>query len=428
VSQTQTTAELAPSLREADAGYENRMLAVTSLMVGFVAFDRLALGYLAPYLVKAFHLSNTQIGALYAAQAAAAALGGYVAGYVSDRTGWRKQIVAPLLVLMAVFNVLSGFAAGFASLLCLRVMAGATEGPIAAVTQSTVSIQSSAHRRGVNMGVVTLSMFLISQMASPILLTRLADRWGWSAGFMAPAAPALLLALAAALILRQAPAPAKSIVDAPQQPGNSPNTCPRNVWVCAAVSMIFMCWLVIHSTFLPLYLVQVRGMSPAQMGLLLSVLGLAGCLGGLAYPALSDRIGRRPTMVIAMLCATLTPIGVLFAHSSIGLLAAALFAGWLSVGALPIYTVVIPGESVAPGRAATTIAMVMACGELVGGVIGPLAAGRLADQLGLVTPFWFTAAAVLICAALSLLLAEGRPRPRPAPSGSTPQGSRMRSR
>ncbi|HEX7887017.1 MAG TPA: MFS transporter [Phenylobacterium sp.] len=412
MSQTSATAELSPGGPRgapwgAFRGYENRMVAVTSLMVAFVAFDRLAIGYLAPYLVKAFGLSNTDIGALYAAQAGAAAVGGYVAGFVSDRTGWRKQIVVPFLVLMAAFSLLSGFATGFVMLLMARVFAGAAEGPIAAVTQSIVSMQSSPHRRGLNMGVVTLCMFLVSQMASPILLTRLADQWGWSAGLLAPALPALLLALAAAVVLRRQEPQAAVPVDAVERPdGNSKQGASRNVWICAGISMIFMCWLVIHSTFLPLYLVQVRGMSPLQMGLLLSVLGVAGCVGGLVYPALSDRIGRRPTMVIAMVCATITPLGVLFIHDSGALLAVALFLGWLSVGALPIYSVVIPGESAPPARAATTIAMVMGCGELVGGVAGPLAAGRLADTLGLVTPFWFTAGAVLICAALSLLLKD----------------------
>jgi len=180
----------------------------------------------------------------------------------------------------------------------------------------------------------------------------------------------------------------------------------RNVWVCAITSMMFMCWLVIHSAFLPLYLVQVRGMSPAQMGMLLSVLGLAGCVGGLLYPALSDRIGRRPTMLVAMLAATIAPLGILFIQGSTVLLAIALFCGWLSVGALPIYSVVIPGESVPGNRAATTIAMVMGCGELIGGVVGPMVGGRLADELGLVMPFWFTIFAVLACAGLSLLLVE----------------------
>ena len=389
-------------------GYENRMIAVTSLTVAFVAFDRLALGFLAPYLVKAFNLSNTQIGALYAAQAGAAALGGYLAGVVSDRTGWRKRIVVPMLVVMAVFNLLSAAASGFMLLLLARTLTGASEGPIATLTQSIVSMQSSSHRRGLNMGVLTLCMFLVSQMASPIVLTHLADTFGWSAGLLAPAIPALLLAIVGAAVLREQPIPLPEQSLAASHQGTEMPAGSRNVRLCAVISMVFMSWLVIHGAFLPLYLVQVRGMSPVHMGVMLSVLGAAGAVGGFLYPALSDRIGRRATMLIAMLCATITPLGIIFIHDSGLLLAAALFVGWLSVGALPIYSVIIPGESVAPAKAATAIALVMGCGELVGGVFGPLVGGRLADTLGLQTPFYFTVLAVLACAVLSLFLVERR--------------------
>jgi len=203
-----TSAEaLASAGERGRRGYENRMVAITSLTVGFVAFDRLALGYLAPYLVKAFGLDNTDVGALYAAQAGAAALFGYLSGIVSDRTGWRKRIVVPLLVVMAVFNLFSAAAPSFLLLLVARTLAGASEGPIATLSQSIVSMQSSSHRRGLNMGVLTLCMFLVSQMASPVILTHLADKWGWSAGLLAPALPALLLAVMAGWLLREQSAP-----------------------------------------------------------------------------------------------------------------------------------------------------------------------------------------------------------------------------
>ncbi len=380
------------------------MLTVTSLMVAFVAFDRLAIGYLGPYLVKEFSLSNTSLGALYSVQALAAAVGGYVAGMISDAKGWRKQIVAPCLVLMSICAVASSAARGFTMLLPIRFVMGGIEGPIAAITQSIVSMQSSTHRRGLNMGFLTLVMFLVSQMLSPIILTHLADTWGWRAALLAPAAPALLLAFASAMILKGG---ATATTAAGSMAGSEPREdMGRNVWVCAAVSMTFMCWLVVHSTFLPLYLVKVRGMAPTQMGFLMSALGVAGCVGGLIYPTLSDRIGRKATMLIAMGCSTLTPLGVLFFHGSAPILAAILSIGWLSVGALPIYSVVIPGESVNPRQAATVIAMIMGAGELVGGVAGPLGAGWAADTLGLTTLFWFTAGAAVLCTGLSMLLLE----------------------
>ena len=57
--------------------YENRMVLVTSLVISFVAFDRLSTGYIGPYLIKAFNLSNTELGALYSIQALTVALAGF---------------------------------------------------------------------------------------------------------------------------------------------------------------------------------------------------------------------------------------------------------------------------------------------------------------------------------------------------------------
>ena len=398
-------------LQRGASGYENRMLAITSLTVGVVAFDRLAVGYLAPYLVKAFALSNTQLGALYAVQALAAALAGFAAGRLADLKGWRKQIIVPFLCLMSLFALLSAAARSFAMLAPIRFVLGATEGPVATLNQSITSQQSSPHRRGLNLGLLTLAMFMISQVLSPIVLTGIADRWGWRAAFMAPAAPALILALVAALALRNSigASAAAGPVGAPAAP---PVNLERNVWVCAVMSMVFMSWLVVHSAFLPLYLVKVRGLAPAHMAVLMSLLGVSGCVGSLLYPTISDRVGRKPTMLIAMGAAALVPLALLLFHGPEPILAAILFVGWLSVGALPLYTAVIPGESVSPQRAATIIAMIMGAGELVGGVAGPLVAGSVADRFGLVMPFWFTAAAAIGCCVLAFALKESNVRAR----------------
>ncbi|WP_404710463.1 MFS transporter [Sphingomonas sp. MMS24-J13] len=402
-----------PAIRR---GYENRMVAVTSVVVGVVAMDRLAVGLIAPYLTQAFSLSNTQLGALYAVQALAAAVGGFAAARVSDATGWRKQIIVLFLCLAAVFATTSAIASGFLVLLGVRLLLGASEGPVAALCQSVTSLQSSANRRGLNLGVLTLAMIFVSQVFGPILLTRLADHWSWRAAFFAPVLPMLLMGGVAALVLRNVagdtvPRPAPGIVEEAPAP---PPALARNAWICGLISMVFMSWLVVHSTFLPLYLVKERGLSPGAMAMVMSVVGVSGCIGGLLLPALSDRWGRRRTMVAAMLVAAVVPIAILSFHGSAVVLAAILFVGWLGVGALPIYTAVIPGESVAPGRAATVIAAIMAAGELVGGVAGPLVAGSVADRFGLVTPFWFTAGAALLCCLLALTLTETRMRQRSA--------------
>jgi len=78
--------------------------------------------------------------------------------------------------------------------------------------------------------------------------------------------------------------------------------------------------------------------------------------------------------------------------------------GWLAVGVLPLYAVVIPGSTVPANRAAAMIALVIGTGEVVGGVGGPIVAGWLADTYGIVAPFWLAFGAVIAAAGLVLML------------------------
>jgi MFS family permease len=170
--------------------------------------------------------------------------------------------------------------------------------------------------------------------------------------------------------------------------------------------------------------VQVRGFAPTEMGSTMSVLGLAGCVGGLGLPMLSDRIGRRAVLVLAMILATLVPLAALFWVGANWVLSLLLFCGSLSVGALPIFAVVVPGESVPAAKVASTIALIVGTGEIIGGVGSPLLAGKLADHFGLATPFWLTLAAAAICFLLSLAIKTGSAnRPAAAPLKAAPAGS-----
>lgn len=52
--------------------------------------------------------------------------------------------------------------------------------------------------------------------------------------------------------------------------------------------------------FLAIYLTEVRGLTPTQAGAVLSVYGLGAIGGGPLGGTLSDRIGRRPTLVVSL--------------------------------------------------------------------------------------------------------------------------------
>jgi ACS family hexuronate transporter-like MFS transporter len=389
-------------------GYEIRMVLVTSLVISFVAFDRLATGYIGPYLIAALDLTNTQLGAIYSTQAVAVAIAGYAIGRLSDRTGKRKQLLVLLLILAAICAMGSLLVQGYIALLAIRLASGAALGGISPITQSILTSQSPPERIGRNIGVQTLLMFLVSQMLGPIVLSRIADAWGWQAAYVASAIPFLLLAAGVWLVIREfdgGARPAEDVVGVGG--GRLTALARRRIGLCIAISAGFMFWLVVHATFLSIYLVEKMHYTPTGAGTVLGTLGLAGCVGGLALPLLSDRFGRKAMLTVGMGLAAIVPTAILLWTGPAWGLQLLLFTGWLAVGALPIYAVLIPGETVPPARIAATVAVTIGVGEIAGGVVGPILAGQLADAYGIAAPFWVALAVVLVCFLLSLLIPQG---------------------
>ena len=388
---------------KADNGYEWRMVLVTSLAISFLAFDRLATGYLGPFLVHSLALSNTQLGSIYSIQAVAVALTGFAVGHLSDRSGKRVGLLVPLLLAAGVCAGFALFIDGYAMLLGLRLASGIALGGVSPIIQSIVTGQSTPSRLGRNIGVQTLLMFLISQMAGPLVLPRIAETWGWQAGFFASSLPFILLAAAVALLVREIPG-TQSNGQGPAEPEALSSDARRTVWLCLVISACFMIWLVVHATFLPVYLVEQRGFTPTGAGNLLGTLGVAGAIGGLILPMVSDRLGRRNVLAGGLFLSVLVPLVVLLLPGQGIGLRAGLFIGWMAVGALPIYAVMIPGGAVPPSRIAVTVALIVGTGEIVGGVIAPLVAGTLADAFGMAAPFWSALGMAVLSFALSLLL------------------------
>ena len=63
-----------------------------------------------------------------------------------------------------------------------------------------------------------------------------------------------------------------------------------------------LCWLscnIVIAALFPSYLVDHLGLDMQQMGLVLSSLGFGGAIGSLTLPLLSDRIGRKPVMLLS---------------------------------------------------------------------------------------------------------------------------------
>ncbi len=394
-------------------GYELKILLLLTLANGVVAFDRLTVAYLSPFIVADLHVTNAQLGLLAAALSGAIALSAFFGGRLADSTGRSKLILIVCTVLFSLGSGAGGLAATFAVLFAARFLLGVAEGPMVPISQTVVAQSSSPQRRGLNMGFMQMvGAFGIAGVLGPIVATSLATEYGWRATLFLSVLPGLLLALAMVFMIK--PDPKERPAQHHDAPGHFLSALVHllrvpNMRVALAVAASFTAWLVLQNTFLTVFLTQEKGLSPAMAGTVISMGGIAGIVGGIGLPFLSDRIGRKPVMVGAALAGIVCPIALLLLPGDPVLLGTAILLGWIPIGIAPLFCATVPSESVSPALATTAVGLSMGTAELFGGVVVPPIAGAAADQFGLSSVFVICIGLALAACFFALFLKETAP-------------------
>ncbi|WEK45404.1 MAG: MFS transporter [Candidatus Andeanibacterium colombiense] len=390
--------------------YEVTVLLLLGLSFGFAYFDRMAMTFLAPFVIKDLSLNNTEVGALGAGLSLTWALGAYFVGRWSDSIGRRKPFLLAALVVFSFCSVLSGLAHSFGALFATRLVMGAAEGPFLPVCLAIMAAASADSRRGLNAGVMQNAFgSLIGTALAPIVLVWLAQAYGWRTAFYLAGIPGLILAF---LIWRMIAEPPRAAGEKIKVEGLSPWAMlkHRNVLLCSIVSCFAVGSSVIGSIFMPLYLDGPLGIDPATWKWMMATVGLCPGVGAILITALSDRIGRKPPMIVGGLMMALGPLALLYSDGTPVLLTAAMFIGWMGMGIFPLFMGVVPAETLGAARAGTAMGLVVGIGEITGGVIGPLVAGKLADHFSLGTALWLQIVLALGGGLTALLLGETNPR------------------
>jgi MFS family permease len=390
--------------------YETRMIVVLGFMFGIVFFDRNAMSFLGPFVAKDLQLNNTQVGMLGSALSFTWALSCLLVSALSDATGKRKAILVPAILIFSLSSMLSGVAATFSVLLVSRLIMGLSEGGILPICQSLLVAESSEKRRGLNMGVMqNVGSNFFGSFLAPIVLVAIAQGYGWRTGFYVAAVPGLLCALLVMFLIRE-PKVATIVITAAQQRESWLALLRyRNIWVCIAVSIVMVAWMVLGWVFLPFVYPALRGLNASVTSYLMSLLGISAMVFAFIVPGLSDRIGRRPVVIVFNAIGMLVPLAALYFGGSPWLLGVLVFIGWSASGTFPIFMATIPSETVPVRLLATAIGVVICVGEILGGVSAPTLAGRAADLYGMQWPMYIMAGCAAAGTVFAIFLRETAP-------------------
>jgi predicted MFS family arabinose efflux permease len=248
---------------------------------------------------------------------------------------------------------------------------------------------------------------LVGLAAAPVLTTQVASRWGWRSAFFVAGIPGLLMGLLISKFVRE---PARDGGAVTREKPSSKDYLSilryRNMWLCCLGTAGFMSWLFTLNVFAPLYITEVAHQPPTTAGFLLGASGLGSFFIGFLLPSLSDRIGRKPVLLLMAAMSAIVPLAflvpVLYVYPLI--LAAIVFVSNTGQGIASLIMVLVPTESVPPQFRATSIGLATLVGEVMGATGAPILAGALAEKHGLALTMWLATAgsAVLFLVALFL--------------------------
>jgi MFS family permease len=407
-----------------DTDYEWKAVALLGVGFGLVGLDRWIISPLWPQMYPDLGLEPSAVGTLAGVLGVVWGIFAIFSGSLSDRIGHRK-ILIPAMLLFSVLSGVTGMAQGLVMLILVRGLMGAMEGTYCPTSFTAVAAASKPRRRGFNQGLQQSGFALLGLALGPIIATQLlAMGLSWRSIFWVVALPGLIVGLLLFFVLREPKhTQAGELIGATADGGSWFTVLhSRNILVCMAALLCAMACVFVLSALVPVYLTDVLGLTPAQMGVVTSAIGFGGFFGQFGWPGLSDRFGRKPLAILGFVGATISVW--MFAQTSAAvtpLFFALFLTAFFCLGNIALITGPIATESAPAGLISSSIGLVVGAGEIFGGGIAPTIADVVARSYGLPSVLYVAMTGVVLGIFVCFFLRETAPgRTVGPPEGAAP--------
>jgi MFS family permease len=347
-------------------------------VLGIVAFFvMLGFGVVVPVLpvyVRSFGVGYVEVGAVVSAFALMRLVANPFVGPLVDRVG-ERIVLAVGIGIVAVSSALVGLAGDYAHLLLLRGAGGIGSAMFSVAAMTLLLRTADPERRGRSIGFYQ-GGFLLGGMAGPavggvLTAISLTAPFFFYAGTLA-------IAGLVGLVLLQRPdrdAEAKAAVAAPK-PMREVARDPR--YQSAVLANFALGWsaMGVRATLVPVLVVEGLGDEPAWTGIAFAIAAVVQTIALAPAGRFVDTVGRRPALIGGFAVAAVAMLAMPLVHEL-----------WLLIALLCVYGAAAAFMGTAPGalvgdaageRGGKPVSFFQAASDL-GGVVGPLLAGALAD-------------------------------------------------
>ncbi|MBI3645548.1 MAG: MFS transporter [Acidobacteriales bacterium] len=274
--------------------------AVSASFLGWTldAFDFFVLVFLVDVLAAQFHVPPAKIIFTTAATLAMRPVGALIFGLLADRYGRRTPLMANV-VFFSVVELLCGFAPNYTVFLILRTIYGIGMGGEWGVGASLAMESVPSKWRGTISGIVQSGYscgYLLAAVAAKVVL----PLWGWRAMFWVGGLPALL-----AFYIRYKVTESEAWKQQRMPEFRSIVSTAASHWklFLYLVGMMSCMHFLSHGTqdLYPHFLKSTHGFSTSTVANIAILYNVGSLLGAVIFGQLSERIGRRRSLVTAAL-------------------------------------------------------------------------------------------------------------------------------
>ncbi|MGC1458493.1 MAG: MFS transporter [Steroidobacteraceae bacterium] len=342
-------------------GFVIRLVVISWLVTFLDGFDLNAIAFVAPYLKTAYRFDNPTLGAVFASGSAGALLGGVLFGFLGDKVGRRRAIMASV-GLFGLFTLFLALADRYWELMFMRFVGGIALGGALPLIWALSIEYVPVRFRATVVTLIMLGYGLGVSVAGPVSVA-LIPRFGWQSVFICGGAVSLAAALvvflklpeslrflahrgddpermlrivrrlipnrrieASQLVLAPAPATPRSRGPAVLFDGYLRWLTPL-LWLVFAASSMTMYFF---TAWGPIVMEQM-GLSRTSAALSISANSIASAIGGIAVMRFTDRLGAASLAVMPAIAVPLLIVTGLM-HLNVGLVMALTTAMYLLLG------------------------------------------------------------------------------------------------
>jgi MFS family permease len=367
---------------------------------------------LLPLIGHELGLSYSQIGLVMTCQYVASAIANVPGGILVDTVGRKGLLMALSLFWVGFPYLLIGFTHSYAMLLLCIALVGFGNSlwhPTAIPTLGSrypdrKGLVLSLHGMGGNVG----------DAIAPVVVGTALAVFSWREVVVMNVAPGLVVAAlmfaflgSMRLGLKKHPAEGQSLREYVQ--GLRQLFANRSLILLSTGSSFRTMTQTALLTFLPVYLANAMGYSPAVVGACLFALQAAGFAAAPVAGHLSDRMGRKTILMSSMLSSAVVLALMAVLGGSPAFIALIAVLGFFLYATRPVIQAWLLDST--PKNMGGSCIGVLFGAQAIGASLGPLFGGLVADRYGLLATFYFLACTIVVANLLVLWIPKVDARP-----------------